>query len=179
MIAHSAYHFAEAGGVGIRHLADIYVFRKHYKLNEEYLAQEFEKCGLRKFQVHFEKLKKYFFEDLDADEFTLKLADYVLSSSVLANEEKKSASEISDNKTKGKTLFKILFPSAYSMKFTYPILNKAIYLLPVFYIVRWFRVIIKTPTRLSRIKRLNSVTDKEIKQVNEIRTELGINNLTK
>ena len=176
-LAHSAYHFAEGGGVGIRHLSDIYVYRKHYQLDEVYLAEEFSKCGLREFQIQFEKLEKYFFEDGEADEFTIQLAEYVLSSTVLGNINKKSASEVSASDTKSKALLKVIFPSVSSMKFSYPILNKAIVLLPIFYIVRWFRVLFKTPDRLSRIQKIKSVKDEEVKQVNEIRKGLGINNL--
>ena len=177
MIAHTAYHFSKEGGAGIRHLTDIYVYRKRYKLNDEYLSQEFNKCGLRDFQVKLEKLAKYFFEDGEADEFTLKLADYVLSSTVLGNEGKKSAAEISACGTKNKALFKMVFPPVSYMRFSYPILNRIVILLPLFYVVRWFRIIFQTPKRLSRIKEISSVTKEEIKQVKEIRAGLGINDL--
>ena len=174
-VAHSAYHFVEGGGVGIRHLTDIYVLKKHYALDEEYLAREFEKCGLRKFQLQFEKLARCFFEDETPDDFTLKLADYVLSSTVLANKSKKGAAEISANDSKGKAFIKMIFPPLRHMKFTYPVLNNAIWLLPFFYVVRWFRVIFKTPGNLSRIKNVGSVSRCEIEEVKEIRNGLGIN----
>lgn len=177
MVAHTAYHFAQGGGVGVRHLTDLYVYRQKYKLDEEYLAREFEKCGLRDFQIGFEKLEKYFFEKAEADEFTLRLAEYVLSSTVLGNEDKASALEVAAANTKRKAFLRVVFPSVNNMKFSYPILNKAIFLLPVFYIVRWFRVIFKTPARLSRIKGIKAVTTEEIKEVKEIRVGLGINNL--
>lgn len=176
-VAHTAYHFAKEGGAGIRHLADVYVYRKRYKLNEEYLAQEFSKCGLRSFQEKLEKLEAYFFENGDADEFTLTFAEYVLSSTVLGNASKKSASEIAANDSKGKTILKMIFPSLANMKFTYPILNKAVFLLPVFYVVRWFRIIFKNHKNIARIKQVCAVKNEEIKQVNEIRTCLGINNI--
>lgn len=177
MLAHSAYHFSEGGGVGIRHLADIYVYRKHYDLNENYLTQEFQKCGLREFQIQFEKLEKYFFENSDADAFTIKLADYVLESSVLGNKDKKSASDVSANRTKCKTLFKIIFPSVANMRFSYPVLNKMIFLLPFFYVVRWVRVIFKTPKRISKLKDINAVSEKDIEEIKTIRDGLGINGL--
>ena len=176
-LAHSAYHFAEGGGVGIRHLTDIYIFRKKFNLDEEYLAKEFEKCGLRTFQLQFERLEKYFFEDGDADAFTLQLADYVISSTVLGNEDKKSASDISANNSKVKTMFRVIFPTVSNMQFSYPILKKAVWLLPIFYVVRWFRVIFKTPKRLSKMKHISSTTSTEVEEVRNIRLGLGINNL--
>ena len=177
MLAHSAYHFAEGGGVGIRHLTDIFVFRRKYDLNEEYLKTELEKCGLRIFQLQFEKLEKYFFEDGESDEFILQLADYVLSSSLLGNEKKKSASDISANDTKANTIFRIIFPPVSKMKFSYPILKKAVFLLPLFYVVRWFRVLFKTPKRLSKMKQIKAVSEAEIEEVKRIREGLGINGL--
>lgn len=177
MIAHSAYHFATSGGVGIRHLTDIYIFRKHYALNDEYLAREFAKCGLRDFQTGLERLEKFFFEDGEADEFVLKLADYVLSSTVLANDEKKNAAYIVEHNSKSKTVFRIIFPKASVMKFSYPVLNKAVWLLPVFYVVRWLRVIFKTPRRLAKIKRVSAVTEEECAEVKYIRDGLGLKNM--
>ena len=177
LIAHSAYHFAEAGGVGIRHIADIYVFKKYNELDKEYLLREFDKCGLKMFAEQFEKLEQFFFEDKNADNFTLKLADYVLSSGVLGNSDKKEAAEVAANKTKTMATFKMIFPPASNMKFSYPILNKAIFLLPVFYVVRWFRIIFLTPKRLLRMKKVNSAKPEDVKQIKELRAGLGIGSL--
>ena len=94
LLGHSAYHFAESAGVGIRHLTDIYLYRKAYELNDDYLNAELEKCGLRKFKDEFEKVSDYFFEDATPDEFTKKLAKHILESSLFANVGKKSASDV-------------------------------------------------------------------------------------
>ena len=144
LLGHSAYHFAESAGVGIRHLTDIYLYRKAYKLNEEYLNEQLDMCGLRQFKEQFEKVADYLFEDATPDEFTLKLAKHILESSLLANESKKSASDVAanasqtnDKKAKSKSIWKKIFLPTEQMKFSYPILKKAIILLPILHVVRW------------------------------------------
>lgn len=180
LLAHSAYHFADSG-VGVRHLTDIYLFRKNNKLDYEYIDKELTKCGLLEFKNNFESLADFFFDGKSGDEFTHKLADYVLSSSVLANEDKKSASEVvmasNSGKGKGITVFKIIFPSLANMRFSYPVLNKHVYLLPLFYVVRWFRVLFKSPDRLSRITKVSSLDNKNIEEVREVFEKLNLKNI--
>ena len=51
MLLHSAKHFSE-GGIGIRMIADEYVFYKKYSdlLNQKYLSEQFEKLGITLFE---------------------------------------------------------------------------------------------------------------------------------
>ena len=184
ILGHSAYHFAESAGVGIRHLTDIYLYRKAYKLDEEYLNGELEKCGLLQFKNEFEKLAAYFFEDGEADEFTLKLADHVIESSLLANEGKKTASDVAANSSaddtknaKKRTFWRALFPIKEHMLFSYPVLKKAGWLLPIFYIVRWFHVLFTRPKNIGKLKHINGVDTDELAHMKAIRSGLGIENL--
>ncbi|MBR1676728.1 MAG: nucleotidyltransferase family protein, partial [Clostridia bacterium] len=184
ILGHSAYHFAHGGGVGIRHVIDVYLYKKTYKFDDEYLERELEKCGLTKFRKQFEKLADYLFADGEGDEFTEKLADYVLDSSVLGNEDKKQASDIvsnnSDSKIKSaklKTLLKLIFPPFKTMKGYYPILKTLPILLPFCYVARLFAVIIKRPQSIKKIRKITNATNVEINEVKEIRDKLGLENL--
>lgn len=184
LLGHSAYHFAESAGVGIRHLTDIYLYRKAYNLNEEYLNVELDKCGLRQFKDEFEKVSAYFFEDADASEFTLKLAKHILESSLLANEEKKSASDVAananetdDKKAKRKSVWKKIFLSKEQMKFSYPVLKRYIWLLPIFHVVRWGQVLFTRPKAIGQLKKMNAVQETDLAYMKEIRGGLGINHL--
>lgn len=186
ILAHSAYHFAEGAGVGIRHLTDIYLYRKAYTLNEEYLNAELEKCGLLQFKNEFEKLANYFFEDGDADEFTLTLAKHVLESSLFENEGKKSASDVAaqtaqgnadEKKAKKRTFWKVLFPPKENMQFSYPALKKHVCLLPIFYFVRWAHVLLTRPKNIGKLKKITSVDAEELQYMQKIRGGLGIGKL--
>lgn len=184
LLGHSAYHFSHSAGVGIRHLADIYLYRKAYDLNEEYLNAELERCGLRQFKEEFEKVTAYFFEDMETDEFTQKLAEHILASSVLANEDKKFATEVAANanatdneKAKKKSIVRKIFPSVKKMKFLYPILKKAVWLLPILYVIRWTEIIFTRPKAIGRLKKINDVTNEDLAYMKEIRAGLGINHI--
>ena len=184
LLAHSAYHFAESAGVGIRHLTDIYLYKKAYKLNEEYLNSELQKCGLRKFKDEFEKVSAYFFENAKADEFTQKLAEHILESSLLANEERKSASDVAahantkdDKKARNKSVWGKIFLPTEQMKFSYPVLKKAIWLLPIFHIVRWMEVLFTRPKAIVQLKKMNEVEAEDLTYMKNIRNGLGINHL--
>lgn len=181
VLGHSAYHFAESAGVGIRHLTDIYLYRKAYTLNEEYLNAELEKCGLLQFKNEFEKVAEYFFEDAQADEFTVKLAKHILESSLFANMDKKSASDVASNvgkhsekKAKRKTFWCKVFLPTEQMKFSYPVLKKAIWLLPVFHVVRWFQVLFTRPKAIKQLKEYGEVKNEDLQYMKEIRSGLGI-----
>ena len=179
LLGHSAYHFATAGGVGVRHVADIYVVKKAFSLDYGYLEKELIKCGLKEFEKEFGKLCGYFFAGQPADDFTLKLAEHVLGSSVLETAEKKPATEVAryggeGNDAKKKTFFKMVFPPFSNMCFTYPVLKKAPFLLPAFYVIRWFRVIFKNPKNLKKLKYNENVKESDVAAVKEIRDKLNL-----
>ncbi len=184
ILGHSAYHFAEEAGVGIRHLTDIYLYKKNNSFDYEYLNNELEKCGLLKFKNEFEKVADYFFEDENVDIETMLLAEHILQSSLLSNQEKKAASDVASNSgqkqiksAKILTFFRALFPKKEPMKFSYPILKKHIILLPVFYIVRWFHVLLTRPKNIFKLKKYNEVNDNDLFEMRKIRTLLGIDDL--
>lgn len=184
LLAHSAHHFAGSAGVGIRHLADIYLYRKAYTLDEEYLEAELSKCGLKKFKDEFEKAAFFLFDDGASPEpFTERLLLHILNSSVLANREKKSASDVlatgkSDHKKAQKKAFwqKIFLPTE-QMRFQFPILKKAIWLLPVFHVVRWAKVIFTRPKAIGQLKEFREVSREEVAYMKDLRSGLGIEQL--
>ncbi|MBE5733702.1 MAG: hypothetical protein E7347_01470 [Clostridiales bacterium] len=184
ILGHSAYHFAESGGVGIRHLTDVYLYRKAYNLDENYLDDELKKCGLLQFKNQFEKLAYYFFDDAKADEFTLKLADHILESSLLANDKRKVASSVAQNVGDGdknnarkKSIWKKIFLPTEQMKFLFPILKKAIFLLPFCHVIRWLKVLFTRPKAIAQLKNMQTVNSEDLSYMVEIRNELGINHL--
>ena len=184
LLAHSAQHFATGAGVGIRHLTDVYLYRKAYTLDEAYFDIELSKCGLQQFKDEFEKAARFLFdEDASVEPFTEKLISHVLASSVLANREKKSASDVvstgrSDHKEAQKKAFwqKIFLPTE-QMRFQFPILKKAIWLLPVFHVVRWVKVVFTRPKALGQLKSIADVSREEVAYMRELRAGLGIEQL--
>ena len=183
ILGHSAYHFAEGAGVGIRHLTDIYLYRKAYDLDEKYLNAELEKCHLLQFKNQFEKVANYLFEGTNADEFTVKLAKHIIESDVLSNADKKSASDVASNANDNeknahkKTFWRKIFLPTEQMKFAFPILKKAIWLLPFCHVYRWIKVIFTRPKSINKLKQMNNVSQSELAYMKEIRDGLDINHL--
>lgn len=184
ILGHSAYHFAESAGVGIRHLADVYLYKNAYKLDYDYLDKELEKCGLLKFKNLFEEVADYFFDDKEVDEQTKKIAEHILDSSLLANEGKQTAAAVASNavkvsgkKARRKTFWRKVFLPTPQMKFLFPVLKKAIWLLPIFHVVRWVQVLFTRPKAIGQLRNYNVVDEKVMEEMKEIRGILGIEHL--
>ena len=184
ILGHSAYHFAEDAGVGIRHLTDVYLYKKACNLDYEYLDTELEKCGLLKFKNMFEKVADYFFDGAEADEETKRLGEHILESSLLANKGKKVASDIAanigennDKKARRKTFWLKIFPPKVHMQFSYPVLKKVVWLLPLFYPIRWVHDLFARPKNIAQLKGYGSVRESELTEMKEIRDILGIQHL--
>ena len=103
---------------------------------------------------------------------------------IFENSEKKSASNVASNagqgdlkKARKKSIWRKIFLSREQMKFSYPVLKKAIWLLPIFYVVRWVKVIFTRPKALGQLKKMKDVTDEELTYMKEIRGGLGIKHL--
>ena len=184
ILAHSAYHFAHGGGVGIRHLSDIFLYKRANNLDYEYLDRELSTCGLYEFKNQFERLSEYFFSSAEADDFTLCLAEHVLSSTILANEEKQHASDIaansdgnSESAARSKTVWRKFFPTKENMLFAYPVLKKAPIFYPLFYPVRWIQLLFTRPGSLKRVADISAADSSDIAKMRHIRDGLGLDKI--
>ena len=183
LLGHSAYHFAESAGVGIRYLADIYLYRKAYNLDENYLDEELEKCNLKTFKQEFEKVVAYLFDDMDANEFTKTLAKHILQSSILEYTDMKLASKVasnkgklSDKKARRKTFWRKIFLTKEQMQFLFPVLKKNVWLMPLFHFVRWGKVLFTRPKAIGQLKGYKQVEPEKVNHMDSIRKGLGIEN---
>ena len=183
ILAHSAYHFTEDAGVGIRYLADIYLYRKTYNLNEDYLDKELAKCDLKKFKEEFEKVSSYLFDGADANDFTKTLAKHILQSSILQYSDMKLASEVASNKgqvgdkkARKKTFWRKIFLTKEQMQFLFPVLKKIGWLMPLFHVVRWVKVMFTRPKALGQLKGYKQVELEKVDHMDGIRKGLGIEN---
>lgn len=186
VLAHSAYHFGHSAGVGIRHLTDLYLMTKNYNIDKNYLDVELEKSGLKSFNDEFTKLVDYWFNDKPADAFTDKLANYVLESTVLENSQKQAELEVvrqgklngeTLDKSKRKTTLRRIFPTTEFMQVAFPVLKKAKWLTPLFYPIRWVKIILLRPKSIKKLKDISNVQLESIKELQTIREKLGLENV--
>lgn len=142
IFTHYAKHYRD-GGVGIKYLADIWLYTKKYSIDIKYVAEEFEKLGLKTFYENTFRLLKVWFDDMETDELIDLMTEYIIFSGEYGNEKNAViATEIRENQGKNieevnKTKkIRLVFPSLIHMRKGYPVLRKYSFLLPVFWGVR-------------------------------------------
>ncbi len=155
LIAHIAKHY-RYGGTGIRSLLDLYVYRKAYpEMDCVYISGELEKIGLRVFGEKVEKIADNWFSGNFNGEYDT-VSSYIVSGGVYGDEnaplliEFINESQGSIKTTKIKKWLETVFPGKELMTTRYPILKKFIFLLPLFWIVRFFDTLIRTPQNFKK-----------------------------
>lgn len=178
LISHMAKHFYE-NGCGIRNLVDIYVYMKKYKdvLDENYIKNELEKCGLTSFEKHAKKLAYIWLEKEESTEFYNHMFMYMLDCGIYGKSENGIWGQMakveaeSDGTDKGACLH-YYFPSRKYMKEYYPWVDKCVILLPIAWVHRGIHGLINKESR-ERVKQMEN-TDKSM-ITRKIYQELNLN----
>lgn len=181
LFVHIAKHFRDSG-IGIRYLVDLWLYRKTYALNEEYLEENLEKLNLTKFYHNFLSTIRVWFEGEESSELTDFITDYVFSCCVRGTGENSVLSTGLLAKKYGKvisgrnlTFFRLVFPDFRRMTVKYPVLKKAPVLLPFCYIARWFEALFLRRNTISMHKKeLDMQTDEKIEQYEANLRYMGI-----
>ena len=149
LFTHFAKHYRD-GGIGIRHLVDLYVFENAKQLDHGYMTEELKKLKLLEFYNNVTDTLAAWFNDAPQTEITALITDVIFGSGPFGTEEDKIAAgglrEMSDGKTAKKMRHKrirnvIFLPYEYMCE-TYPVLKKWKILLPVMWIVRGVKVLL-------------------------------------
>lgn len=139
-LAHLTEHYLEAGSC-FRPLMDLYLMEKAYsKLDFEYINKQFEIIDIEKFAKKIRQLYKCAFDGAEYNDDLVLMENYIVFGAPVNN-----ASEVSKvartNKSKSKRFIESAFPNLKHMKLKYPILEKAPFLLPIFWVVRFFEFV--------------------------------------
>lgn len=162
LFTHFAKHYRN-GGIGIRHMTDLYVYKKvKPELDEAYIARELEKLQLRDFYDNVFDTLAVWFENGIANEKTELITEHVFASGAYGTRDGRSMSEAIRDKTdsrktakqirRGKWLWMIFLPYS-AMCSIYPVLKKFPILLPVMWPVRWMTILFKKPNRITYYRR--------------------------
>ena len=171
-MVHSAKHFTH-GGFGIRTVLDVFVYNQKKELNREYLDKEFEKLGLKKFVKSIELLADCWFGGKPMDDDTKCISEYVMESGVYGISEHRNMLNNVKEKSVGRSKFsyfwKTLFLPYKQMKGRYPVLKKAPFLLPIFWVVRIFAVLFKRRENIEKtVKNMQSITGEQVAKYSKI-----------
>lgn len=155
LVAHIAKHY-RYGGTGIRSILDLYVYRKVCTdLNLGYVYDEIEKIGLKTFYEKIEKIADEWFSGEFDSEFDT-VSSYIVSGGVYGNEDDPLLNTFI-NETQGsiksgkfKKWLITVFPGKELMTTRYPVLKKCLFLLPLFWVIRFFDTLIRTPQNFKK-----------------------------
>ncbi|MBR5191386.1 MAG: nucleotidyltransferase family protein [Clostridia bacterium] len=140
-LAHLAEHYLEAGSC-FRPLMDLFLMEQKYAdlLNFDYINQQFEEIGIDKFAKKIRQLYKCAFDGAEYNDDLITMENYIVFGAPVKNADE-VAKVARTNKSKSKRFIESAFPNLKHMKLKYPILEKAPFLLPIFWVVRFFEFV--------------------------------------
>lgn len=150
LFTHFAKHYRDAG-IGLKHIIDLWVYKKSKALNEKYISSELKKLRLYEFYKNIFETLEVWFENKPYSQMSDFITDYIFDCGAAGNKENYYISDIlknsefSDVEHNGKLktiLYYVFFPYE-KMCMKYPILIKHRYLLPIMWIVRGVTALFK------------------------------------
>lgn len=145
LFTHFAKHYRD-GGIGCRHMADLWVFLRSYpSLDEGYVRAELKKLELVRFYDNIRRVLAVWFEDARGDEITELITQFIFSSGSWGQKEAHILSAAVKNAKEAgsfrggrlRSIRKILLPDLRDLRRRYTVLDKAPWLLPVIWPYRW------------------------------------------
>ncbi len=139
-IVHMAKHFL-IGGCGIRPLLDLYILNHNIPANREGRSRLLEEGGALKFAEEMELVSEVWFGEKSHTGLTKNIEAFIISGGVYGSQENGIAvSQIKKGNNFRYIAARIWAPYR-EMKLQYPILGKYKWLLPVYEIRRWSRLV--------------------------------------
>lgn len=185
MLLHSAKHFSQ-GGIGIRMIADEYVFYKKYsdQLNQKYLSEQFEKLGITLFEKKLRDISlKWFSKGSEVKNFD-DVEEYILLSMTLGRvdvavmsemERRRVNTETGRKKSRFVNFISSLFPNKTYMANNYSFVEKMPILLPYSWVCMWCRrIFIDRNINIKKgFNNRTSYTDDDVSYFTYIQKEVG------
>src|SRR5699024_2530401 len=87
---YTLYHLIEhfvRGGIGIRMVLDIYMLSNQPQIDHEYIKNELETLGIKKFEENIRHLSKVWFEDEAYGQKDLELETYIVNGGIFGKED--------------------------------------------------------------------------------------------
>lgn len=169
-VVHMAKHFSD-GGCGVRPFIDLFVLKDRGENDDFY--KMLEEVNLVKFYAGVKSLCDSWFGDGDCTE-TDKMEEFVIRGGLFGTYE--NAVDVKGKKGKFRYLLGRAFPPFVNMKEMYPTLKKHKWLLPIFYVARWFKVLVKLIAGKARdeLKAINNMDEKRVEDTQKLFDSLGL-----
>ena len=185
-LVHHLLHFYKhftGPGVGIRPLADLYLFLQKNKqtLDQEYLKKQLEELHIAAFSEQMERLASACFEGQELDEKAWLVLDYLTHTGIYGDYATLAVSHLfwDREKTAAQSrrhffLSQCFWPLSI-MKNRYPRLHDAPWLLPVYWVLRIGRVVFREHYKLSGFCRaVRNATQEQCDNMRKVYSAAGI-----
>ena len=182
VFSHFARHFL-IGGIGCRHVLDLYVCRQAWPgMDEAYIQAELQKQELLVFYRNVCRLLDVWFAGAPADPVTEEITDHIFSGGTFGDPRKRSLhwevmGLLRDQPGKGmrvKLFLRAAFPPADYLYADYPVLRKAPWLLPGVWILRLARKLPQTQRLRKKAKLLGTMTQEDVRAQHRIMALMGM-----
>ncbi len=183
LFTHYAKHYRD-GGIGIRHIVDLWVYRKNKPdMDEQYIKSELEKLQLFDFYVNTVKTLSVWFEGKTADSMTDFITQIIFNSGVYGTKEAHLLSQaVKISKTQGnaenvkkKKYLTSIIPPYSAMRQQYAFLKKWPVLLPVMWVVRLLDIIIFKSEKIKKKREeVNKINDEDINSYQQSLNFVGL-----
>ncbi len=184
MLGHMAKHMKYTG-FGIRMVVDVWVYllKLKDKLDRNLLNDRLKECGLYTFDKEILRLIDFWFNGENPSKKTIELSDYIFSSGVFGNMAQYLATEMGDTIEKNgsktnvvvKKFRKAMLLPYQNMCLIYPNLSGKKPLLPIYWVIRAFDVIINKKDKITKMsKSYDNVDVNYAKQISKMKKGLGL-----
>ena len=153
-IAHMAKHFKESG-CGIRYFMDIWVLNHATSFEKDRRNALLADSGIKTFAEKAEKISEIWFSGAKPDPELDEIIDFLINGGIYGSLE--YGTVLKRHRRGGRFAFYSyrLFMPYDKIKHLYPVLQKAPILLPIFWVVRWFKLL--NPKVRGHVKREISI----------------------
>lgn len=170
--SHFAKHYRDAG-IGVTHMCDLFVLLRSCNLDFGYIDEELKKLHLYEFWCNVKATLDAWFLDGESTEMTEHITTVVFNSGTYGLKEKSNISlALKSKKANGnlmsgkiKRITKAIFPSYDSMQRRYRVLKVFSWLLPFFWMWRWFELMFFRPQKIKKeLKNISSISDRDVEE---------------
>lgn len=181
LITHFAKHY-RAGGIGVLHMADIYLYLSTKELNNRYVRDELNKLQILKFYDNVvSTIENWFNNGLGNERIDL-ITDWIFKNGLWGTSKSRTmaAAVRTSKSTSVKSIgFKYMigqvFPRIEGMQLRYPVLKKHKYLLPFMWIARWLDLLLFKRNRVrNKIKQIELTNEKSVSAYQEELQYVGL-----
>lgn len=180
VFTHFARHYRE-GGVGIRHMADIWHYRvKMPELDDEKIRTVLRKMALETFYDNILQTLRCWFEGEKHNGVTKLITAYIGNSGSFGTEEAKllagSIRSAKGGNVKRRSKIGLIFPSVSNMRYAYPAVDKCALLLPVMWVYRWGKILFFRRDKLKAHQdRMSKLDNEKLDAFEESMRAVGLN----